>query len=332
MTRTVAERLQAGILAAKGGGLDHARELLAGVVIQDPSIEAAWYWLGIILTLPAEKAWCFKRALELNPQNLDARRQLDGLAFEVLRESGVNPEEVSDLDVDSLVAEIPEVVRLGEAAKSTETPTEQPPEQTPAAPPSQNAFTKPFYDEEDQSAAVPETQPQLNPNPGPFNMPIEEAVIPVINVPPPPAVPVKNVPPPPAIPVKNAPPPPAGVPVKKAPLPPPIPPRKTGPLQNRLDDGGIQELRKTITFSEMNTVPEVKSPPRRRLFLFILAGVILILLLGVGAALWLNNTNLPAGAANAASPTPTQQAATATAPAATATKSIPSPHLRPQPH
>jgi len=70
------ERLQAGILAAKQGRTQEAKELLAGVVVIDPNTEMAWFWLGKVLSSPDQSAECFRRVLAINPNNQEAQKAL----------------------------------------------------------------------------------------------------------------------------------------------------------------------------------------------------------------------------------------------------------------
>ena len=76
MAVTTGERLQAGILAAKQGHVQAAKELLAGVVMVDPNADQAWFWLGKILSSPDQSAECFRRALAVNPANQEAQQAL----------------------------------------------------------------------------------------------------------------------------------------------------------------------------------------------------------------------------------------------------------------
>ncbi|MBI5841104.1 MAG: alpha/beta fold hydrolase [Chloroflexi bacterium] len=74
------EILQAGITAARLGGTTKAASLFAQVVKIDPSSEQGWLWLGKCCSAPDQREYCFRRVLALNPNNLDARQQLQRLS------------------------------------------------------------------------------------------------------------------------------------------------------------------------------------------------------------------------------------------------------------
>jgi pimeloyl-ACP methyl ester carboxylesterase len=73
------ELLQAGIAAAKAGDIARASKLLIQVVQTDPNSELGWLWLGLCRTVPEQREYCFRRALAINPQNAEARRQMEVL-------------------------------------------------------------------------------------------------------------------------------------------------------------------------------------------------------------------------------------------------------------
>lgn len=111
MNKPIKGRLQEGISAAKRGLMEEAAPLLASAANEDPSNEVAWYWLGLSLTSPSEKAWCFRRTLKINPYNVEARQQLDTLAWEALHDSGYSPEEAAGLNLDEVLEEEPAILR-----------------------------------------------------------------------------------------------------------------------------------------------------------------------------------------------------------------------------
>jgi pimeloyl-ACP methyl ester carboxylesterase len=76
---TTEELLRAGIAAAKAGDLAGASKLLIQVVQADPNSELGWLWLGFCRTASEQREYCFHRVLAINPQNPEARRQLEVL-------------------------------------------------------------------------------------------------------------------------------------------------------------------------------------------------------------------------------------------------------------
>ena len=56
--------IQRGIQAAKSGDHATAKTLLSKGVLQDPNSEEAWWWLGLILEDPQQRAYCFQKVLQ----------------------------------------------------------------------------------------------------------------------------------------------------------------------------------------------------------------------------------------------------------------------------
>lgn len=74
------DTFKAGIAAAKSGDLVRAAALFAEVVQVDPLSEQGWSWLGMSVTARDRREYCFRRVLALNPNNTQARMQLESLA------------------------------------------------------------------------------------------------------------------------------------------------------------------------------------------------------------------------------------------------------------
>ncbi len=73
------ELLQAGITAARAGDIAKATKLLVEVIKVAPNSDMAWVWLGICRAAPEQREYCFHRALDINPANAEARRQMSFL-------------------------------------------------------------------------------------------------------------------------------------------------------------------------------------------------------------------------------------------------------------
>ena len=71
--------LTRGIAAARAGDKSTARRLLTQAVRRAPDSEAAWLWLSSVLDTPQGRAFCLRRVLEVNPQNLAAQKGLAAL-------------------------------------------------------------------------------------------------------------------------------------------------------------------------------------------------------------------------------------------------------------
>lgn len=68
--------LQQGIAAARAGNRAEARALLTRVVEADERNEQAWMWLSGVVDDPDDMRTCLHNALELNPNNTQARQGL----------------------------------------------------------------------------------------------------------------------------------------------------------------------------------------------------------------------------------------------------------------
>jgi hypothetical protein len=71
--------LAQGIAAARTGDKSTARRLLTQAVRRAPDSESAWIWLSSVLDTPQGRAFCLRRVLEVNPQNLTAQKGLAAL-------------------------------------------------------------------------------------------------------------------------------------------------------------------------------------------------------------------------------------------------------------
>jgi len=74
------EILRAGIAAARSGDLERAKGLFARVVKADPASEQGWLLLGMCCSVREQREYCFQRVLAINPNNSEARRQLERLS------------------------------------------------------------------------------------------------------------------------------------------------------------------------------------------------------------------------------------------------------------
>lgn len=92
---TTEELLRAGIEAAKTNDIAKASKLLVQVVQSDPKSELGWLWLGYCRTVPEQREYCFRQVLSINPQNSEAKRQI-----ELLNIPRVTPQEAKQAKED----------------------------------------------------------------------------------------------------------------------------------------------------------------------------------------------------------------------------------------
>ena len=72
----MSEKLQQAISLIKSGDKKRGKQLLGEVIKEDPNNEAAWLWSYRLVSTPEKKQYCLKRALEINPENQQARKAL----------------------------------------------------------------------------------------------------------------------------------------------------------------------------------------------------------------------------------------------------------------
>jgi pimeloyl-ACP methyl ester carboxylesterase len=74
------ENIRAGIAAAKSGDLVRAAAYFAQVVQEDPQSEQGWFLLGASCSDPAQREYCFRRVLTINPGHAGAKQLLERLS------------------------------------------------------------------------------------------------------------------------------------------------------------------------------------------------------------------------------------------------------------
>ena len=70
----IEELLNAGMAAAKAKDAVKAIKLLTEVVQTDPNSELGWLWLGLCVSIPERRDYCFRTVLRINPNNTEAIR------------------------------------------------------------------------------------------------------------------------------------------------------------------------------------------------------------------------------------------------------------------
>ena len=69
-----------GIMAAKRGQNEKARELFNLALVTEPRSENAWLWLNTVAVDDAEKEDCLRQVLAINPTNASAAGELQKLS------------------------------------------------------------------------------------------------------------------------------------------------------------------------------------------------------------------------------------------------------------
>jgi ferric-dicitrate binding protein FerR (iron transport regulator) len=75
---------KAGKTAAKQGENAKAHDLLRQAVEIDPYHEQVWLWLASVVETDEDRRVCFENVLELNPDNMTAKAQLNKLEQKAL--------------------------------------------------------------------------------------------------------------------------------------------------------------------------------------------------------------------------------------------------------
>jgi len=85
------ELLKAGISAARSGNMAEAASLFAQIVKQHPTSEQGWFFLGMSCSTTEQRKYCLNRVLSLNPNNMEAIKQLAALSKSDPQPSIVSP-------------------------------------------------------------------------------------------------------------------------------------------------------------------------------------------------------------------------------------------------
>ncbi|HTP60034.1 MAG TPA: hypothetical protein VMM82_14015, partial [Spirochaetia bacterium] len=118
------DALLKGIELAQKGDFGQAANYFASVVQTDPTSEDGWFWLGLCVTDPKKREFCFRRVLTLNPNHQEAREQLNIL---------VSPVPPPPAEVGTSEAPV-EQTPLPAAMEPEVLPAEQSPAQEPPLP------------------------------------------------------------------------------------------------------------------------------------------------------------------------------------------------------
>lgn len=78
---------KAGKEAAKSGNKKKAHDYFRQAIEVDPYREQVWLWLASVVETEEDQRVCFENVLELDPNNLTARRQLQKLEQQRLEEA-----------------------------------------------------------------------------------------------------------------------------------------------------------------------------------------------------------------------------------------------------
>ena len=70
------EYLQAGLSAFKSGERQKAASILSQLIKEYPKSERGWYLLGMCVSTSEQRQYCYQQVLKINPNNLDAKKQL----------------------------------------------------------------------------------------------------------------------------------------------------------------------------------------------------------------------------------------------------------------
>ena len=73
------EKLKEGIAAFKAGDKITARNIMVEIIKTEPNNEIAWLWLAACVEKVQDRKFCLSKALEINPNNQNARKALEQL-------------------------------------------------------------------------------------------------------------------------------------------------------------------------------------------------------------------------------------------------------------
>lgn len=87
VSREFLQLFKAGKAAAKSGNNKKAHDYFRQAIEIDPYREQVWLWLASVVETEEDQRVCFENVLELDPNNLTARRQLQKLEQQRLDEA-----------------------------------------------------------------------------------------------------------------------------------------------------------------------------------------------------------------------------------------------------
>ena len=168
--------LQDAIDVIQAGDLARGKALLAKVLQQDPSNEAAWIWMSGTVEDIDQRRYCLEKALEINPANAAAQAGLIRLGFQppnavpptplARRDHGLGQPSTGEPAPADLAAPVDLAAPgdlgapgglAGPEAMPSAPPSSQPEAEAPAAPrPVTPAFIWPEREEADEDSAIVE--------------------------------------------------------------------------------------------------------------------------------------------------------------------------------
>jgi hypothetical protein len=95
-----------GIMAAKRGQNEKARELFNLALVTEPRSENAWLWLSTVAVDDAEKEDCLRQVIAINPANLNAANELQKLGE---KRRGVLAAQLAALAVAQTAVDTPQI-------------------------------------------------------------------------------------------------------------------------------------------------------------------------------------------------------------------------------
>jgi tetratricopeptide (TPR) repeat protein len=100
--------IQAGLIAMKQGEWETARKIFEQIVATQPENEEGWYFLAHVLPTAGEAKICLEKVLQINPQNIKAKKRLEKLNVSDNMKEPVNKSESkTKVDAQSHMAPAP---------------------------------------------------------------------------------------------------------------------------------------------------------------------------------------------------------------------------------
>jgi micrococcal nuclease len=160
--------LEEAIKAIKAGDKDTGREMLADILQADLDNEMAWLWLSSVVESDERKRQCLERVLQINPDNVAAKRGLDMLPN---NDTGT-AEELDALQAQSRLHRASalgaRIATVRDKQASQPAPAEPPPQDAPA-----EAETPPAAEPTDPLEQISALQSEMRARQAPPPKPVE---------------------------------------------------------------------------------------------------------------------------------------------------------------
>jgi tetratricopeptide (TPR) repeat protein len=89
--KMTSQKLDQAVALIKAGNKQTAIPILKNLIQEEPNNEQVWLWMFTCVDKPEQKKYCLQKALEINPNNTDARKAFEKLLGKEALPSSAQP-------------------------------------------------------------------------------------------------------------------------------------------------------------------------------------------------------------------------------------------------